>query len=166
MIMVADGVGSWTKRGTDPGLFTKNMCGRAGQLYAEDYHNRDLKSILVEAVRRSPEKGSCTAVIASLESDTLSTLNLGDSGYVLYSHDPEFKQVFRSKEQQHRFNCPYQCGNHNKSAARAKPNTHTVRHNDVIVMGTDGLFDNVEDEVIFEKCIEPRVLETGDLDDL
>ena len=49
--MVADGVGAWTKRGTDPGLFTKNMCGRAGQLYADWYQGRDLKAVLVEAVR-------------------------------------------------------------------------------------------------------------------
>ena len=33
-------------------------------------------------------------------------------------------------------------------------------------MGSDGLFDNVSDKIIFEECIRPHVLSSGDLDDL
>jgi len=104
MIMVADGVGGWANKGVDPGIFTKNMCKRAAQMYAESFAGRDLKSILVEAVKQTPEKGSCTVVMASLEDDTLKTINLGDSGYIIYT---DKKKVYRTTEQQHYFNCPY-----------------------------------------------------------
>ena len=145
------------------GIFTKNMCKRALKLYTESFAARDLKAILVEAVKKTPEKGSCTAVMASLEDETLKTINLGDSGYIIYS---DKKQVYRTTEQQHYFNCPFQCGNQNKEAEKAEENQHTVKHNDVIMMGTDGVFDNLDDDQIFVNCIEPRYLESGDMDDL
>ena len=63
---------------------------------------------------------------------------------------------FRSKEQQYEFNFPYQCGNHRpNSPYEAEENEHVVHHDDVIVVGTDGLFDNVFDSDILDKCIKP-----------
>ena len=56
-------------------------------------------------------------MLAKLEPDTLASVNLrgmnyGDSGYMIVrpNADQTLTKVFRSEEQQHRFNCPYQCG--------------------------------------------------------
>jgi len=44
-----------------------------------------LKDILVEAVKMNKNKGSSTAVLASLEEpNVMKTCNLGDSGYAIF----------------------------------------------------------------------------------
>lgn len=62
----------------------------------------------------------------------------------------EGKEVFKSNIQQRRFNCPYQLGNKTSSD---RPNVAQlyrtpVLPGDVIVMGTDGLLDNMFSEDI------------------
>ena len=67
------------------------------------------------------------------------------------------EKVFRSKEQQYRFNFPYQCGTGCKPPTNAFDNSHEIKvQSDVVVMGTDGLFDNLFDEDI-EKCLKPAM---------
>ena len=85
------------------------------------------------------------------------TTNLGDSGYTIYRPDGEgLQKVFRSKEQQYSFNFPYQCGTGCELPTAAFDNEHEIQHHDVVIMGTDGLFDNV-----FDKDMEPCILEAG-----
>ena len=66
MIAVADGVGGWANRGVDPGLFAKQLCRDIQQLYDGDT-SMSLKSILIEAVKRSTHMGSSTACLAKIE---------------------------------------------------------------------------------------------------
>lgn len=46
--------------------------------------------------------------------DKMKTLNLGDSGYLIFRPNLKKKRtlqkIFRSEAQQYRFNFPYQCG--------------------------------------------------------
>ena len=91
------------------------------------------------------------------------TTNLGDSGYVIYqaskseTDEVVLSKTFRSKEQQYRFNFPYQCGTGCELPYKAFDNEHTVSAGkDFVVMGSDGLFDNLYDEDI-EMCLKPNV---------
>jgi serine/threonine protein phosphatase PrpC len=61
---------------------------------------------------------------------------------------------FRSKEQQYSFNFPYQCGTNCELPYAAFDNEHRVEHNDIVVMGSDGLFDNVYDADLVT-CLYP-----------
>jgi len=87
---------------------------------------------------------------------------LGDSGYILYRAYQEqdkilVRKVFRSKEQQYRFNFPYQCGTDCEPPHKAFDTEHEIIANkDIVVMGTDGLFDNVFDKEI-EPCINQQL---------
>ncbi len=117
LIAMADGVGGWARQGVDPGLFAKQLCKDIQQLFNEQGSTKTLKEILVESVKINKNKGSSTAVLASLEEpNVMKTCNLGDSGYAIFraSVGEENKVVltktFRSEEQQYRFNFPYQCG--------------------------------------------------------
>eukprot|EP00826_Nyctotherus_ovalis_P046479 TRINITY_DN5258_c0_g1_i1.p1 TRINITY_DN5258_c0_g1~~TRINITY_DN5258_c0_g1_i1.p1 ORF type:complete len:139 (+),score=8.74 TRINITY_DN5258_c0_g1_i1:418-834(+) len=68
----------------------------------------DPKSILIAAVNKTTVTGSSTCCIASL-SDTLNFANLGDSGFLLLRHsNNSLETVFKSSEQCHGFNFPYQ----------------------------------------------------------
>lgn len=86
-------------------------------------------------------KGSCTLAMMYLKPDTtlLNTLIIGDSGYAIFSRRKNvLKLVTKSNEQQRKFNCPYQLGNDSDSPYEALEFNHSVKNNDIIVLGTDG----------------------------
>jgi len=74
-------------------------------------------------------------------------LNLGDSGYMIVrkKEDQGHDLIFRTTEQQHKFNHPYQCGTNYKLPYAAQDLKHEVKENDVVIMASDGLFDNLTD---------------------
>lgn len=83
-----------------------------------------------------------------LPESKLEVLNLGDSGMRLIRGG---QIVFATDVLQHQFNMPYQLGNaallpETDTPADAAIATPSVQHGDVIVMGSDGFFDNVWDE--------------------
>ncbi|KAF7149598.1 hypothetical protein RHSIM_Rhsim02G0246600 [Rhododendron simsii] len=83
----------------------------------------------------------------SLSCEHVVVANVGDSGFMVIR---EGKEVFKSNIQQRRFNCPYQLGNKTSSD---RPNVAQLYRTpvvpgDVIVMGTDGLLDNMFSEDI------------------
>ncbi|KAI9220248.1 phosphatase 2C-like domain-containing protein, partial [Blastocladiella britannica] len=89
--------------------------------------------------------GSSTALLAVLTNgDELRVTNLGDCGIAVI-RDGEL--VFRSEEQQHSFNYPYQLGTaaHDTPADAQYFKMH-VQHGDIVVMASDGIFDNLFDE--------------------
>ena len=110
-------------------------------------------------------QGSATAVLASLqEPNIMKTTNLGDSGYYIYRAEKAegdkivLKLIFRSKEQQYSFNFPYQCGTGCALPYNAFDSTHEVAPGkDFVVMGTDGLLDNLYDEDV-QACLESAVI--------
>lgn len=100
-------------------------------------------------------KGSTTATMAFLTQDKqLKTCNIGDSGYLLLrrGESGNLESVFRSTSQQHYFNCPYQFGIHNKKppSDQAFSTVHLIEENDILVLGTDGLWDNLFDQDIID----------------
>ena len=91
----------------------------------------------------------------------MKTCNLGDSGYLIVRPGSKgnMEKIFRSTSQQHYFNCPYQCGHKDyyNLPYNAEDNQHEVKHNDIVVMGSDGVFDNLFDEQIMKECIKPQL---------
>ena len=94
----------------------------------------------------------------------MQTLNLGDSAYMLlrpkvseFDSSVSLEKIYRSQEQQHRFNNPFQCGMRYQLPYNAFDTQHRVFHNDIIIMGTDGVFDNLYEEQIIKKCIFPNL---------
>ncbi len=104
--------------------------------------------------------------MAKLEDGKMHTCNLGDSCYIiLRSNDGDITTVHRSKEQQYSFNFPYQCGTNCDLPYDAQDASHDVQHNDIVVMGSDGLFDNLFDEDI-KRCVNKNFKEFGQAGDL
>ena len=109
--------------------------------------------LLIEAVGMNREIGSSTCVLVSLdkEAPVLYTSNLGDSGYLLLRKSGmDLVSIFRTTEQTHSFNFPFQIGTSGDDPAKADKNTHKVQDNDIIVVGSDGLWDNLYDIKIIE----------------
>ena len=124
------------------------------------------RELCSEAAEMTQVLGSATCVIASLDKEApiLYTSNLGDSGYLLLRKTgKELVSVYRSKEQTHGFNFPYQIGRGGDDPSKADTYLHSVDHNDILIVGTDGLFDNLYDEQIIE-IVQPYV--TSDNSDI
>ena len=116
VIAIADGVGGWAESGVDPAKYSRQLCKTIKALLAYDGGVRYMcnpKLLCVDAAKQVTEMGSSTCVIASLdpEAPILYTSNLGDSGYLLVRKDgSKLVSVFRSQEQTHGFNFPFQIG--------------------------------------------------------
>lgn len=79
-------------------------------------------------------------------SPVLNSCNLGDSGYMILRENKQTQNldiVFETKEQQHAFNFPFQVGTNGDSPESGEVFPHNVQHLDILVLGTDGLWDNL-----------------------
>ena len=71
-----------------------------------------------------------------------------------------FEPIFRSEEQQHSFNFPYQLGTGSQdSPADAQSFRVKVQEGDIVILASDGMFDNVFDDEVVD--IVKRVLSEG-----
>ncbi|CCW64329.1 unnamed protein product [Phytomonas sp. EM1] len=158
VIGIADGVGGWKKKGVDPSLFSNTLMKNA-KLFAETHRKEIDPEVIMDAAYRKTIKdkevkaGSSTACIAALRQAEngkhyLDVANLGDSGLLLVR---DRRPIFRVHEKVHRFNAPFQLAvvpQQFQGRSLSDPVSACVRESipvqkgDVVVMGTDGLFDN------------------------
>jgi len=142
---VADGVGGWSDQGVDPSIYAKALMSSACEFYnknKQNYTSIQPIEILDYAYKQSRKIiGSCTACVIVLDQDQLRTANLGDSGlFVVRKGDV----LFQTEPQQYEFNFPYQLGTGSDTTPKdADVTILNVKEGDLIVMGTDGLFDNL-----------------------
>lgn len=118
--------------------------------------------------------GSSTVCVLSLDKDRgiLDTVNVGDSGFLVVrplldyerlksqepltspgciNENPRLQIVYRSPAQQHRFNAPFQMslrppkGEVGDETKNADERTINLRKGDVIILATDGVWDNLHE---------------------
>ena len=51
--------------------------------------------------------------------------------------------VYEYEEHTHGFNFPFQIGSEGDNPNTSLTKQHEINHNDILIVGTDGLFDNV-----------------------
>lgn len=163
---VADGVGGWADQGIDSADFSHGLCQGmakvAREIYSQD--KRDLWPQLIlgnayqEIVREGKiDGGGSTACVATGDEEgNLKVANLGDSGFVHF----RLNAVHHfSNPQTHAFNTPFQLsvvppkilalsrlfGGKQLSDSPEDSNgtNHEVRHGDVLMFATDGVWDNL-----------------------
>ncbi|KAF1999468.1 protein serine/threonine phosphatase 2C [Amniculicola lignicola CBS 123094] len=165
---VADGVGGWVESGVDPADFSHGLCeymACAARSWPQDaktssLHPKDLLQIAYDKVivDRGIEGGGSTACLAVAEPDgNVEVANLGDSGFM---HLGLNAVRHFTQPQTHAFNTPYQLSKTPQrmlvqmavfggtSALSDQPKEssvthHQVRHGDVLVFATDGVWDNL-----------------------
>ena len=164
-IGVADGVGGWASRGVDPGLYSKALMQSADEKARANPQPGTPTPVEIlrsayDVVQGQKIMGSTTAIVATLESASrtaasIHTANLGDSGVLVLRPvaGQTCVKLFRSVEQQHSFNFPFQLscdtGNANPDLPEhADVHKLEVTQDDLVILGTDGLFDNLFDAEI------------------
>jgi protein phosphatase PTC7 len=118
-----------------------------------DRHKDFLKEIAFEALSRTYSYGSCTFLLGVLEGSSLKICSLGD-GSILILRFVDDKPVIllKTNSQQHSFNTPFQICNSppNSSHVYISDSPYegdsyevSLREGDIIIAGSDGLWDNL-----------------------
>ncbi|XP_047991144.1 protein phosphatase PTC7 homolog [Leguminivora glycinivorella] len=172
VIGVADGVGGWRAYGIDPGEFSSYLmktCERLVQMgHFKLSEPADLlaKSYYELLEHKKPILGSSTACVMILDrtESVMRAANIGDSGYMVVRGG---RVVHRSHEQQHYFNTPYQLSlpppGHDRNVLSDSPESadtseFPVECGDVILVATDGVFDNVPEPVLLAEMRRAKTL--------
>ena len=161
VIGVADGVGGWPAGSkANPALYARLLLDNIGSYMAglDDPNNLDLSEgdlmgvSAEELLRRAYQAmdpaviGSTTVSLAFLQSPWIQFGVLGDCGFMVFRRNGIY---LRSEEQQHSFNYPYQLSskriNRPEDALRLRIR---IEPGDLVLLGSDGLFDNLFDEDI------------------
>lgn len=145
-IAVADGVGGWESKGVNPRAFADEMLTKTYQYMKKG--ETDPKKAITEAYAQLSEIGSATFCMGKLDSDGIFRVaNIGDSGFMVIR---DGQILIESAEHQHQFNYPYQLGigEDGRPHGEDRPEDAQVyrmelQKGDIIVMGSDGLFDNL-----------------------
>ncbi|OJJ46253.1 hypothetical protein ASPZODRAFT_2089477 [Penicilliopsis zonata CBS 506.65] len=178
---IADGVGGWTESRVDPADFSHALCGymaRSALSWESPADTLKAKSLLQMGydqvvADKYIQAGGSTASVGIAHSDgRVELANLGDSGSVLL----RLAAVHHySIPQTHGFNTPYQLsiippqmrkqasifgGSFLEDLPRdaSVTNIH-MQHGDVLLLATDGVFDNLNNQDIL-KNITSRMLFT------
>ncbi|GAV69511.1 SpoIIE domain-containing protein [Cephalotus follicularis] len=142
-IGVADGVGGWADVGVNAGLFSRELMSHSvSAIREEPVGSINPARVLEKAHSKTKSKGSSTACIIALADEGIRAINLGDSGFMVVR---DGCTVFQSPVQQHGFNFTYQLesGNGGDLPSSGQVFTIPVAPGDVIIAGSDGLFDNL-----------------------
>ncbi|KAI0512472.1 protein serine/threonine phosphatase 2C [Xylaria bambusicola] len=164
---VADGVGGWEESGVDPADFAHSFCDYMASAAYEHKPNGGETPLAPRALMqrgyddvvkdRSIHAGGSTATVAvATEDGKLEVANLGDSGFVHLRLNAVHTY---SEPQTHAFNTPYQLSIVPASMlARAAAfggaqlcdypkdadvTQHTLKHGDILVFASDGVWDNL-----------------------
>jgi len=142
-IGIADGVGGWEAHGIDSGLYSRSLMKYAGEMAESD--PTPLNVLKGAHALCSSIPGSSTACVLSVSGNQLEAANLGDSGFLVIRKG---QLIYKTREQQHYFNCPFQIGSSRDTPDDADLIKFEVEPGDVVVMATDGVFDNLSSQMI------------------
>ncbi|MED6183826.1 hypothetical protein PIB30_041426 [Stylosanthes scabra] len=172
VIAVADGVSGWAEEDVDPSLFPRELLANASNFVEDMEVNYDPQILIRKAHAATSSTGSATVIVAMLEKNgILKIANVGDCGLrvirngydtdllydmtkqgVLCVISPNFRGVqcsvvFSTSPQEHYFDCPFQLSSERAGQTYLDAAVSNVEliEGDTIVMGSDGLFDNVFD---------------------
>ena len=153
-IYLADGVGGFNEQGIDPGLYARVLTYEAAKARAAHAMNPvaspNPKKLIQIAQENAKLPGASTMIIIELFRTQIRAANLGDSGFRVIRNG---NVVFASPPQEHYFNCPFQLGYEPLSddidmAIDADEFEVPVQTGDLVIVGSDGLFDNMFDNDI------------------
>ncbi|CAK9180181.1 unnamed protein product [Ilex paraguariensis] len=148
VIAVADGVSGWAEQNVNPALFSQELISNASHLVGDEEVNYDPRILIRKAHAATSSTGSATVIVAMLERNgILKIANVGDCGLRVVRKG---QIIFSSTPQEHYFDCPYQLSSEvvGQTYLDAKVSSVELMEGDTIIMGSDGLFDNVFDHEV------------------
>jgi len=131
----------------------KKQCGAGGETV------QDMTKYLTSAASYADgaATGASTAVVASIgENGFLQALNVGDSCCMVVR---DGKITAKTREISHYWECPYQLSEDSPDQPKdgTKLNVELIS-GDIVIMGSDGVFDNVNDDTLLDLVTESSIV--------
>eukprot|EP00798_Chlamydomonas_sp_ICE-L_P010107 gene10107-8009_t len=159
---VADGVGGWAEENVNPAEYARGIVAKCQQALDDTDGAEDGAEGAIEVMEFAQAsidlEGSCTVCVSIMRPEgKLEVANLGDAGIRIVRGN---KVVHTTRVQEHRFNMPFQM-----ASPKVIPETDlaadadTYQEGDVVICGSDGLFDNLFDEQIalqVHACVQKK----------
>lgn len=151
----------------DPRLYSQTLARLTSSKVKELGPTKVVRAA-IEASQENDQQGASTACVVGMDgTGRLFGVNLGDSGVVIVR---DGKQLFATKPQQHFHNCPWQLTsmsnagyNSGDSMTMGQNVQQKLREGDVVVVATDGLYDNMAmSEIIARTAALENVAEIAD----
>ena len=157
-VIVADGVGGYKSYGIDPSKYSSMLCDEVSKQINFIRNQNELKDIVVNVIREmdtKPMVGGATfcSLYIDNENKKIYSCSLGDTLFALFRYDEDSQSyhiAYKAKEQYHSFNTPFQCGYEGDDPSSSIVLSLDIKQNDIIITGTDGLWDNLDDKDIIE----------------
>ncbi|KAI7748156.1 hypothetical protein M8C21_015389 [Ambrosia artemisiifolia] len=159
VMAVADGVSGWAEKDVDPAQFSRELMRRASSLVDDEEVNYDPRILVRKAHAATSSTGSATVIVSMLDNNgILKIANVGDCGLRVIRKG---QIIFSTFPQEHYFDCPYQLSSEAVSQTYLDATVTSIDSvkGDIIVMGSDGLFDNVFDHEIVSAIKEHKDVE-------
>jgi protein phosphatase PTC7 len=152
---VFDGVGGWSDEGVNPAEYSETFASEAAKAVTKE-KMRNPVDIMVRAHEETRVIGSSTACVCVVEEGEATFANLGDAGGIVARNGA---CVFKTEPMQHEFNMPFQLGWREAYPETDDPRKADVKkvrlkRGDCVVLGSDGLWDNVPHEDVAILCGE------------
>ncbi|KAI4305394.1 hypothetical protein L6164_028764 [Bauhinia variegata] len=148
IIAVADGVSGWAEEDVDPSLFPRELLANASSFVGDEEVNYNPQMLIKKAHAATNSIGSATVIVAMLEKNgILKIANVGDCGLRIIRKG---RIVFSTPPQEHYFDCPFQLSSqiYGQTFLDAAVCNVEMMEGDIVVMASDGLFDNAFDDEI------------------
>ncbi|XP_055831650.1 probable protein phosphatase 2C 26 isoform X2 [Solanum dulcamara] len=147
VIAVADGVSGWAEKNVDPALFSRELVANVSSLVENAEVNYDPRILIKGAHASTSSIGSATVMVSIFKNGILKIASVGDCGLRVIRKG---QMIFSTFPLEHYFDCPYQLSSEavTQTYLDAIVSTVDLQVGDTIIMGTDGLFDNIFDQEI------------------
>ncbi|XP_019171469.1 PREDICTED: probable protein phosphatase 2C 71 isoform X2 [Ipomoea nil] len=139
---IADGVVQWSLEGIYPGLYSRELMENCEKVILQSGSDSgtDPKVVLKLSVAKVESPGSSTALIAHFDGQAFHVANIGDSGFMIIRNGVIYK---KSSPMLHEFNFPMQIESGDDPSQVVEEYRIELDEGDIVVTGTDGLFDNL-----------------------
>ncbi|XP_042493269.1 probable protein phosphatase 2C BIPP2C1 [Macadamia integrifolia] len=153
---VADGVGQWSLKGINAGLYARELMEACAKMVSEFQGAQLIKpeEILIRSAAEASSLGSATVLVVYFDGQALNVANIGDSGFIIIRNGSVFR---RSSPMVHGFNFPLQIRRGDDPSELIEGYKIDLDEGDMVITATDGLFDNLyeqEIEMIVSKSLE------------
>ena len=132
------------------------------------------KYLIVDSHNNTKAIGGTTVCVMTLDEETLflRTAHVGDSGYALYRmQDEGYELIYKSQDQKRSLYFPYhvidkinlKIGSEGDDPECAIIDMHWVDPLDLVIMGSDGLFNNVN-SIVMKTILDEHYFSNKDFD--
>lgn len=144
---VFDGVGEWALHGVDSSQYSSKLASSAKAIFEKETL-QDPEALMQRAYEDARGiVGTSTGCIVIVQGNKFRACNLGDSGFIIIRDQKVFAS---SRSQQVSWNCPFQMGTDSSHNPKDHGDSYSydLKKNDIIVLATDGLWDNLSNPEI------------------